>query len=127
MQRAVSQRRQTGEMSYHAGLAAEGAVERHYAKRGYSILDRRWRGTGGEIDLIVQTAENFIFVEVKKSGTFAQAALRVTKRQQQRIFEAANEYVALQPTGMLRAMRFDVALMSSTGEIEILENALFQD
>ena len=44
----------SGLTSYHAGLAAESAVETHYLRTGHVISDRRWRGAGGEIDLVAQ-------------------------------------------------------------------------
>ncbi|MEM9575820.1 MAG: YraN family protein [Pseudomonadota bacterium] len=119
--------RHKGSSSYHGGLAAEGSVERHYCGMGYTVLARRWRGTGGEIDLVFSHASTFIFVEVKKSRTFQAAALRVSARQRERIFATATEFVAAQPQGQLSDMRFDVALVDGTGHIEILENALFGD
>ncbi len=38
--------------AYWAGVAAEAAVERTYLARGAQLLQRRWRGKAGEIDLI---------------------------------------------------------------------------
>lgn len=113
-----------GKMAFHSGAAAEVTVERHYREAGYAILARRWRGSGGEIDLIVQREDAYVFVEVKKSRSFELAALRISQAQMTRIFATANEFVAGQSTGMLSEMRFDVALVRSTGEIQILENAL---
>lgn len=121
------QKHHAGRLAYHAGIAAEEAVARHYAELGYEVLQHRWRGVGGEIDLIFRLSDVFVFVEVKKSASFAQAARHLTPRQQQRIFATATEYVAQQPAGLLSDMRFDVALVASAGEIEILENALFTD
>ncbi len=120
-------KRHKGSAAYHGGLAAEGSVERHYCEMGYALLARRWRGTGGEIDLVFGRSSAFIFVEVKKSATFQAAALRVSTRQQQRIFASATEFVATQPSGQLSDMRFDVALVDGAGHIEILEYALFGD
>ena len=76
----------SGKTAYHGGLAAEGAVERQYCRAGYDLLARRWRGAGGEIDLVFgANGAFFVFVEVKKSTTFHAAAARVTTRQQERI------------------------------------------
>ena len=117
----------SGKSAYHGGLAAEGAVERLYCGVGYDLLARRWRGAGGEIDLVFGANGLFVFVEVKKSATFHAAATRVSRHQQERIFASATEFVATQPTGQLSDMRFDVALVDATGQIEVLENALFAD
>ncbi|WP_114965828.1 YraN family protein [Alkalilacustris brevis] len=113
-----------GEMGYHAGLAAEAAVAAHYLRAGLSVVAERWRGRGGEIDLIARDGEGLVFIEVKKSRSFAHAAERVTARQIGRIFAAASEYLAGEPAGQATEVRFDVALVNGTGEIEVLENAL---
>jgi putative endonuclease len=116
-----------GKDAYHGGAAAELSVERVYTDLGFRPLARRWRGTAGEIDLILALGEGFVFVEVKKSRSFAAAAARVSVSQTRRILAAATEFVATAPRGQLSAMRFDVALCDSAGEVRILENALYCD
>jgi len=113
----------SGAVSYHAGLAAEGVVETHYARAGHAIAGRRWRGSGGEIDLIARNGDGLIFIEVKKSRDFARAAERVSRRQMQRIYATASEYLAGEPGGQDTDVRFDVALMDASGEIQVIENA----
>jgi putative endonuclease len=113
----------SGVVSYHAGLAAEGAIETHYARAGHAIAGRRWRGSGGEIDLIARDGDGLIFIEVKKSRNFAQAAERVSRRQMQRIYATASEFLAGEPYGQDTDVRFDVALMDASGEIQVIENA----
>lgn len=114
----------SGSVSYHAGLAAEEGVARHYVSRGYRLVARRWRGKGGEIDAIVQLGGDTIFVEVKKSDTHAAAALRVSDHQIRRLFACAGEFMATLPDGLNSSVRFDVALVDAAGRIEIVENAL---
>ena len=94
-----------------------------YESDGCSIRHLRWRGKSGEIDLIVGEGENLVFVEVKKSVDFATAAQRLRPQQMQRIQKAASEYLGTLPSGQDTPSRFDVALLNSTGEIEILKNA----
>lgn len=113
---------QRGLANYHAGLAAETSVELDYAATGASLLERRWRGKGGEIDLILRDGDELVFVEVKKSKSFARAAESLSHRQLARICRAAEEYLGTQPFGSLTPMRVDVALTNETGEIEILRN-----
>ena len=112
-----------GQAAYHAGLAAESSVARDYESRGYSLLDRRWRGAGGEIDLIAQDAEGLVFIEVKKSRSFAAAAERLNTRQMQRICLSAQDYLDGRGFGQLTNMRFDVALVDGGGAMRIVENA----
>jgi putative endonuclease len=114
----------SGSVSYHAGLAAEEAVARYYARDGRRIVARRWRGRGGEIDVIVEDRDQTVFVEVKKSSTFASAALRVSDRQVRRLFDCAGEYMGTLPDGLNAQVRFDVALVDATGCVEVIENAL---
>lgn len=114
----------SGPVSYHAGLAAEESVARHYLRGGHRIVARRWRGTGGEIDVIAQRGDETIFIEVKKSDTHAAAALRLGDAQIRRLFDCAGEFMGTLPDGMDSAVRFDVALVDATGRIEIIENAL---
>jgi len=94
-----------------------------YERRGYTIDRRRWSGQGGEVDLIVRDAEGLIFVEVKQSRSFDRAAHSLSRRQMQRIYRAAEEYIGFEPTGSLTNVRFDVALLNANGETRIIENA----
>lgn len=112
-----------GQVAYHAGIAAEGRIAQDYERRGYAVAFTRWRGEAGEIDLIVRDGDGLIFVEVKKSRSFARAAERVSAAQMARITRAAEEYLAGEPAGSLTDVRFDVALMDGQGAIRILENA----
>ena len=109
--------------NYHSGLAAEEIVARSYAAQGCVEAARRWRGRGGEIDLILRDGAAVVFVEVKTSRTHARAAERVTRRQMDRICMAASEFVGGEPRGSLTPMRFDVATVDGTGAVRIVENA----
>lgn len=116
--------RMSGAVSYHAGNAAELQVADLYVKRGMTIAARRWRGEGGEIDLVARDGNGLVFIEVKKSNTHARAAESLSMRQIRRLFDAAGEYMATCAAGLNTNARFDVALVDSVGQIEILENAL---
>ena len=113
----------SGKTSYLAGLSAEEIVARHYLSEGYDIRATRWRGQGGEIDLIVQNGTRLIFVEVKKSRDFARAAERIRPNQMQRIYATASEFLADEPAGQNTDARFDVALVDRSGALQIIENA----
>lgn len=112
-----------GQVGYHAGRVAEDIVASDYARRGRVEAARRWRGSAGEIDLVVQDGDGFVFVEVKKSRSFERAASRLSRRQMNRICGAATEFVAKQPAGLMTDMRFDVALVDDRGRVQIVENA----
>ncbi len=114
-----------GIVAYHTGLAAEGAVAEHYRRHGHEIAGRRWRGTGGEIDLIARDGAGLIFVEVKKARDFARAAERLTGRQAARIWAAASEFVAAEPRGQLTEVRLDLAMVDGSGRVKVIENVVF--
>lgn len=112
----------TGRVSYQAGLSAEDIVSRHYAAQGFDERERRWRGPGGEVDLVLSQDGTIVFVEVKKSRDFATAAARITARQLRRIGQSALGYMASLRDGQDSDSRIDVALVDGQGFVEVLEN-----
>lgn len=113
----------TGSVSYHAGLAAEASVARHYSRSGRQIAATRWRSAGGEIDLIARDGAEVIFIEVKKAATHSEAAHRLSRRQMDRLCHSAALFLEGEPRGQLTPMRFDLALVDAQGQIDIIENA----
>lgn len=113
----------TSKTNYHAGFVAEDIVADDYQRRGQPIAGRRWRGKGGEIDIIARDGEQVIFIEVKKSWDFARAAQRLNRRQMDRLCAAASEFVAGEPNGQMTDMRFDLAMVNGVGAVQIIENA----
>lgn len=118
----------SGARSYYNGFAAEQSVAARYADAGWAVLAERWRGGGGEIDLILRNSQSggVIFVEVKRARDFAAAAARLSPRQIKRITASAAQFLGTQPKGQDTDVRFDVALVDEAGAIEILENAFGQ-
>ncbi len=112
----------SGKTSYLAGLAAEEAVASEYARRGHPVAARRWRGSRGEIDLVLRDGDGLIFVEVKKARDFGRAAARITAGQLERIYGAVSEFVAGEPGGRPTEVRLDVALVDGAGRLQIIEN-----
>ncbi|NNE80931.1 MAG: hypothetical protein HKN18_11740 [Silicimonas sp.] len=112
----------TGLANYHNGLAAEDAVELHYKRAGIEIFEERWRGAGGEIDLIGRDSDGLVFVEVKRSKTFARAAESLSRRQLSRIMLSAEDYVERMFPGQLVNMRIDLAMVDTSGQIKVLQN-----
>jgi putative endonuclease len=102
-------------------------VARVYQQRGCDLLATRWRGQAGELALILRQGAVVVFAEVKASRTRDRAAARITPAQVRRIYAAAEEFLAGQPGGQLTEVRFDAALVSGTGEIEVIENAFGLD
>lgn len=112
-----------GKLAHVAGLAAEGCVEQFYLRSGREIVARRWRSSGGEIDLVARDGAEVVFIEVKKSSTHTRAAEHLRPSQMARLCAAATAFIANEPQGQLTPMRFDVALVDAAGHVEIVENA----
>lgn len=108
--------------NFYSGLAAEDIVTRTYTESGYRAIAHRWRGPGGEIDLIFEKLGALVFVEVKKSACFATAAARISQRQLERIYNSASAYLSNLPNGQLTEARIDAALVDGQGAVEIIEN-----
>lgn len=112
----------SGTLSFHSGLTAEEAVQADYIARGFRLLAQRWRGEGGEIDMIVESeTAGTVFVEVKTAASLSDAAARLSDRQLARIQAASAEYLALAVDADV-SCRIDLALVDRTGRIEIIEN-----
>lgn len=98
------QKRQKAE---HRGRAAEAAAALMLRAKGYRILERRFKCRAGEIDIVAQRGETFVFVEVKARQTIEQAIESITPHQRKRI-EAAAEAWLRKATSQQFAVRFDV-------------------
>lgn len=77
---------------------------------GFKILERNFRGGGGEIDVIAVEKGVLVFIEVKarESGRFGTPFDAVHPGKQKKIASAARAYLAQKRLGEVGA-RFDVA------------------
>lgn len=123
VQGTTGRRATEGLLAHRTGLAAEEAVVRHYREGGQAIAAQRWRGPGGEIDVIARNGAEVIFIEVKAADSHAEAAERLSRHQMDRICQSAAAFLAGEPAGQLTPVRFDVALVDRIGRVEIVENA----
>lgn len=109
------------------GLSAESAVASRYLSLGAEIVEERFRGGVGEVDLIVKHSGVLIFIEVKFGPDRETAMARVTPDKARRLRSAAESYLARHELGLDSEIRFDVALVDPLGRTEIIENALWFD
>jgi len=93
------------------GHAAEISAERYLRRKGFRILERNRRSVTGEVDLIAETGDVLVFVEVKarRTTTYGGAASAVDRRKQERLIRLAAQYLAYHRI-QNRACRFDVVL-----------------
>jgi len=120
---AATPRSRAGRRAWLSGDCAERSVAAEYISGGAEVLARRWRGQGGEIDLILYRDGTYIFCEVKKARSFEEAMTRLQTTQKRRIRAAAEEYLGHVPEGQLADVRFDMALVNGQGVVRVLENA----
>ncbi len=73
--------------------------------------------------MIIDLQGIIIFVEVKARKTLEIAAAAITKKQQFRLLNCANQYLAAH-AGLNADCRFDLVAVDQRGEAEILENVL---
>ena len=96
-------------------------------RRGYTILDRRFRTRCGELDIVARDAGVLVFVEVRarSSGKFGHAFESVTWQKRHRLSRMATSYLFMKRLSNV-ACRFDVvAVTASDGsfKVEVLKSA----
>lgn len=91
------------------GNAGEDLACEELCRRGYAILDRRYRTRFGEIDIIAREAGDVVFIEVKARATdkFGGSAAAVTGWKQRRIGQMATDFLARRHL-LDQPCRFDV-------------------
>jgi putative endonuclease len=91
------------------GISGEDLACAELRRRGYAIVERRYRTRFGEIDIIAKDGDTVVFVEVKARLTddFGGAAAAVTAWKQRRIAAMAVDYLARRRLDDC-ACRFDV-------------------
>ena len=91
-----------------SGSLGESAAADYLRKKRYRIVGMNYACRYGEIDLIAETREHIVFVEVKsrKSAAFAEAREFVTASKQRRIAATAELWLQQNPTE--KQPRFDV-------------------
>ncbi len=103
-------------------------ARRFLERKGYSILESNYRGQYGEIDLVAREGECLVFVEVKsrRTGAFGRPEESVTGAKQQKLVQAAMEYI--QSKGLEDCeWRIDVVGIEAGGSlprVRLVQNAV---
>jgi putative endonuclease len=82
------------------------------ALKGYRILERRYRCSSGEIDLVARRGDLLVFAEVKRRATLDSAAGAVTANSRRRIERAADMFLAQRPHLADCSMRYDIVAVA---------------
>jgi len=107
------------------GDFGERAAAAYLIRQGYALLARKWRGTGGEIDLVMREGAVLVFVEVRtRRGTVGAAEESVGPAKRARLIALAYTYLeaAALPEGT--PWRIDVVALDvdRAGRIARLEH-----
>ena len=110
------------------GIRGEEMAAGWLRQKGYAIRDRNWRSGRTEIDIIAETSEFIVFVEVKtrSAGYQVSPADAVNVPKQRTIIFAASNY--LNQLNLNKEARFDIITLISNGsewEIDHIENAFY--
>ncbi len=105
---------------YDSGIRGEQLAEEYLAAHGMTIVERRYRGADGEIDLIMQDGDCLVFIEVKYRPGMRSGAglLAVTHAKQRRMVHAALSFL-LEREWMNRQVRFDVVEITRDGVVHV--------
>ena len=103
------------------GRDGEDEAARFLEARGLSLVARNVRAGGGEIDLVVRDGETVVFVEVKwrRDASRGAPAEAVTPLKRRKLLSAARAWLAENPSGAWREVRFDVVAIE--GEAKTID------
>ena len=117
----MTTRKQTGERGEDIAAA-------YLVTNGYTIVARNWRCPAGELDLIAETENTLVFVEVRtrRSSRYGTPEESITTAKQSKLVELAQTYLQqMQPPHP--AWRIDVVavwLRQGQPHINHIENAV---
>jgi putative endonuclease len=91
------------------GRAGEQLAVEHLSALGWRIIDRNWRCSHGEVDIVADDGEATVIVEVKTRSTvgYGHPFDAITPRKLARLRRLAGVWSAAQPTAP-RRLRIDV-------------------
>ncbi len=95
---------------------------------GYEILERNWRYSNQEIDIIAKDKFFLVIAEVKtrSSSAFGEPEVFVNRQKQRNLIKAANAY--LEKKNLMLESRFDILSIMKNGEnykVKHIQNAFY--
>lgn len=121
-----------GKSRIEQGQLAEQQASEYLNRQGLKLVESNYRCRSGEIDLIMQSDNTLVFVEVRfrSDSSFGGAAASVDRHKQQKLLVAAQHYLQ-KHRAFNRPCRFDVVavLPGKDGELkfEWIKNAFELD
>jgi putative endonuclease len=110
------------------GHRGERAAARHLSRRGWLIVASRWRGGGGELDIVAHRAGVVAVCEVKvRRAPLGAGDVPVSAAQRARIMAGAEAFLAAHPAFSHHTVHLDLVLVRprpGAWRVEHLERAL---
>ena len=107
------------------GICGENTAALYMEKSGFVILERNYRRTACEVDIIAMEGDVLVFTEVKarSSARYGYGREAVDRRKQQRIIRGALNYIS-ENRMEDKCGRFDVAEVDlNTGTVNYIRSA----
>jgi len=103
------------------GRQGENLACQFLARRGYRIISRNFRGSGGEIDIVAQKDNTLYFIEVKTSASadFGYPEQRITEQKKTRLLRTAREFLKAFPQQDLEKVFSAVSVLRLRGRWHI--------
>jgi putative endonuclease len=99
------------------GRKGEDQAVQFLIDKGFQIIERNFRSSFGEIDIICLDNDILIFIEVKAWSSFGLEQLErgINNRKQKRIIETAKYFLSIHRKYMSMVVRFDVIFIGAEG------------
>ena len=117
-------------MSRKLGSYGEQKACQYLLNRGFKIIDKNYRGTRGEIDLIAVKGSHISFIEVKtwKAVEFEDLEYGIDRRKQGRIIGASREFLQANTDYLGMEIQYDVVYINpSEGRFVYIPDAYGAD
>ena len=106
------QRSRRARRSGLSGRRAEWLAILWLTGKGYWLLERRFGGKGGEIDIVMRRGRTVAFVEVKARGRLEDALMAVTAEKQRFVERRVRQWLARNPWAMGYDLRADAVYLA---------------
>lgn len=95
-----------------AGHRAEWLAILWLSAKGYRLLERRYGGKGGEIDLVMKRGRTVAFVEVKARGELDAAMLAITPEKRRLVERRVRHWLSRNPWASGHYLRADAVFLA---------------
>jgi len=94
------------------GRRAEWLAILWLSAKGYRLLERRFGGKGGEIDLVMKRGRTVAFVEVKARASLDEALLAITPEKRRLVERRVRHWLARNPWAGDHYLRADAVFLA---------------